>query len=265
LQPNKTGSAPAFRRDHMRGALRGRMSNIAIPLWLDEVAPGAAERARFIAANENLSDTRLKRLERLAGETTELAWRELSIRRDKRKKQLSAPELVTAQSELMWEAYRAPDFRAIGQPEIERSKARLADLGTATMKLAGNLREIGHDGQLAGMWLAYRNNRSDDPLLQLLPDHLLALAAALDRVGDFCERAASLYKPEGPVPRVGQPEAHDADKTTVIRQIARVCRRHFGLPLYSTVATLANASLGRKDITDKIVRGSLRNPGETLA
>lgn len=60
---------------------------------------------------------------------------------------------------------------------------------------------------------------------------------------------------------VGQPLDRDALKTTVIRQIARGCKRHFGTPMYSTVATLANASLGRSDIDADTVRGALRNPG----
>jgi hypothetical protein len=80
----------------------------------------------------------------------------------------------------------------------------------------------------------------------------------LKRVGDFCERAAPIYKPQGPVVPVGKVKGHKALTTTVIRQIAQVCHKHFSTPMYSTVTTLARASLGQADIDDKTVRASLR-------
>jgi len=54
---------------------------------------------------------------------------------------------------------------------------------------------------------------------------------------------------------VNDSEAH---KTTVIRKLAQVCEKHFGSPMYGTVATLANASLGRTDIDAETVRASRR-------
>jgi hypothetical protein len=156
----------------------------------------------------------------------------------------------------MWEAFRAPEFQPIGRSETKRAKERLEELSTATECVANEVNQIGKDGQLEGMWLAYRNRR---PMLsQLLPGDLLSIATALHGLSDFFLRAAALYKPEGPVPPVGQPRDHDALKTTVIRQIAQVCKRHFGTPMYSTAATLANAALERDDIDDRIVQGSLR-------
>ena len=70
--------------------------------------------------------------------------------------------------------------------------------------------------------------------------------------------AATSYKPEGPVPPVRQVNDSEAHKTTVIRKLAQVCKKHFGSPMYGTVATLANASLGRTDIDAETVRASLR-------
>jgi hypothetical protein len=232
--------------------------DIEIPSWMDACAPGAADAARQIWADQGLSQGQRERLMRLASDATRSAWRELP-RRHKSKRKLSVEELRSAQDELMWEAYRAVDFRPIGRSETDRLKAKLEKIGTDAEELAHNISETGNDIQVEGLWRIYRKNRRTDDLLIALPDDIISVAGSLKRVGDFFGRAAPLYKPEGPVPHVGQPQDTDALKTTVIRQIAKTCKSHFGTVLYSTVATLANASLGRADITRISVRGSLRN------
>jgi hypothetical protein len=168
---------------------------------------------------------------------------------------------VAAHHELMWEAFRAADFQPIGQTEIERAKARLTEIGTIAEKLANEIGEVGNDAQLDGLWITYLRRRREGSQIGQPYVRLGFLAAVLHGLADFFRRAATQFKPEGPVPSVGQPGDRDALKTTVIRQIGQVCKRHFGTPMYSTVATLANASLNRNDIDDQTVRGSLRNPG----
>jgi hypothetical protein len=231
---------------------------IEIPSWMEKSAPGAAAAARSIGDGP-LSDSQRQRLERLTSETTRRAWLEPLRQRNKSKKTLSEPELWAAHHELMLEAYRAADFQPIGQSEIEQSTATLLEIGTAVKSLAHEIGEAGSDGQLVGMWLTYRNGRRDDALLERLPSHLPLVATALERLADFFQQASKYYKPQGPVPPVGQPGDRDALKTTVIRQIAQTCRIHFDAVLHSTVATLANASLNRTDIDRYSVAGSLRN------
>jgi hypothetical protein len=162
------------------------------------------------------------------------------------------------ENELLVEAFYAVDFTPIGKAGIERAKARLVKMGTAARTLASDLRHFGPDVQFTGMWRTYLNNRRGHPLVQrLLNDPLvndpLVMAEVIAHVAEFCERAAPLYRLEGPIPPVGQPQAHDALKTTVIVKLASVCRS----VLHSTVATLANASLNRKDITRSTVQGAL--------
>jgi hypothetical protein len=236
------------------------MSIIEIPSWMDEIAPGAAEAARAIS-RENLFGSQRERLARLTSELTRSVWRELK-RPHASKRHLSESDLWEAQHELFFEAYRAADFQPVSPLEIEQSKTRIKELGAAIFTSALELRSLGRDAQLAGMWGAYRNNknRRSDRRLHSLPDHPLAVADVLERIADFCERAATLYKPEGPIPPVRQVKDSEAHKTTVIRQLAKVCKKHFGSPMYSTVAKLANASLGRTDIVDETVRASLRAP-----
>lgn len=234
------------------------MSNVEIPAWLYRFAPGAAQAARTISGG-NLSDTQRERLARLTSDATKRAWLEPRRRRQKTQRILTEDELWNAYHELMWESYRSTDFEPIGRPEIEQSKARLGAISADAGKLAREIREVGNDLQLVALWLTYRNNRRTDGFLRSLPDDLPLLPGVIDRLADFFERAAPLYKLEGPVPPVGQPQDLEALKTTVIRQIANTCRKHFGTGLYSTVATLANASLGRTDITRETVRGSLRD------
>jgi hypothetical protein len=225
---------------------------------MEDFAPGAAAAARVIVC-DTLSDIQRRRLERLTSEATRRAWLEPRRHRQKSRKQLSEEGLYQAHHELMWEAYRAVDFQPIGEPEIERSIGRLLDIRDAATNLARSISEAGSDVQLVGMWLAYRNNRRDDRLVQLLPDQLASVAKTFNCVADFFERAAVCQKPQGPVPPIGQPGSEDALKTTVIRQIAQTCQIHFGTVLYNTVATLAEAALGRTDIDRETVRGSLRN------
>jgi len=225
---------------------------------MNELAPGAAEAIRQILADKRLSNAQRERLVRLASEQTRSAWQEL-LRPHRTKKKLSNDELRKAQHEILWETYRAVDFMPIGGLEISQAKGRLEKIGRKAMELSEDISEVGDNAQMYGLWGLYRKNNRTDDLLMALPKNLLSLAKALKHVGDFFELAASNYKPEGPVARVGQPRDKDALKTTVIRQIAKVCKLHFGTVLYSTVATLANASLDRTDITRTSVRGSLRN------
>jgi hypothetical protein len=244
--------------------MRGRVSKIEIPSWMDQLTPGAAQAARLISRG-NLSDLQRQRLARLTSDATKRAWLEPGRQRQKSKRKLTKRQLWAGHHELMWEAYRAADFQPIGRPEIEQSKANLAAISTDAAKLARDIREVGNDGQLAGLWLVYRNNRRDDAFLQRLPDDLPSAAQVIDRVADFFWQATTHHKPEGPVPPVGHAHHRDALKTTVIRQIAQTCQRHFGTILYSTVATLAKASLDRTDIDRESVRGSLRNKSRTMA
>jgi hypothetical protein len=237
---------------------RRRMSIIGIPSWMDEIAPGAAEAARAISVGK-LSRLQHERLARLTSEVTRSVWRELK-RSHSSKRRLSDRELWKAQHELIYEAYRAADFQPVSPWEIEQSKTRIKELGAAIFTSALELRTLGCDKQLAGMWRAYRNNRRSDRLLHSLPDHPSALADVLEPIADFCERAATHYKPEGPIPPVRQVRDSEALKTTVIRNLAQVCEKHFGSRMYGTVANLANASLGRTDINAVTVRASLRPP-----
>jgi hypothetical protein len=234
------------------------MSIIEIPSWMDEIAPGAAEAARAISVGKP-SRLQHERLARLTSEVTRSVWRELK-RPHSSKRRLCDRELWKAQHELMYEAYRAADFQPVSPQEIEQSKTRIKELAAAIFTSALELRTLGCDKQFAGMWRTYRNNRRSDRVLHSLPDHPLAIADVLKRIADFCERAATPYKPEGPVPPVRQVKDSEAHKTTVIRKLAQVCENHFGSPMYGTVATLANASLGRADINAVTVRASLRAP-----
>jgi hypothetical protein len=228
-----------------------------IPPWLDEAAPGAADAARIISTDPNLSEPQRERLQRLVSDSTRRAWRELRVRRQKSKKQLSDDELWQAQHEIMWEAYRAPDLPPVGLPEIHRTKAGLAKIGKSAVKLGNDIWKL-NDVQLTGMWALYRRKFPADDLVQSLPDNLQAIAKMLDRIGKFLGLAARPYKPYGPVDPVGQPGDSEALKTVVIRRIAKTCEKHFGASLYTTVATFANASLNRQDITNMTVRQSLQ-------
>jgi hypothetical protein len=227
--------------------------------WLnapfDEVAPGAADAARSISSDPNLSQPQRDRLQRLVSET-KLAWRELSMHRHESKRQLDPGELYDAQHELLVTAFYAADFQPIGQPEIDRLKEALAEIGEAATKLADEIWKAGKDVSLTARWRLYCYKHPD--LMKTLPDHLSGVAQLVNCIGSFFADAAPHYKPAGPVLPVGQPKSQDALRTEVIRKIASVCEKHFGTPLYSTVATLANASLNRNDITDVVVRGSLR-------
>jgi hypothetical protein len=224
---------------------------------MDEHAPGAAEAVRIISRGE-LSDKQRGRLARLTSDATKSAWLELAVRRQKTKRKLSKKKLLEAQHELMWEAYRAADFAPTGEKEIEQAERRLEEIATAATKLSHDVSKAGEDLQMIGLWRTYRNNRRDDVFLQRLPDHLWDVATTIAHVGDFFQRAVPFYKFEGPVPPVGHPWDPDALKTTVIRQIAQTCQKHFGTSLYSTVATLANASVGCHEINRVLVRASLR-------
>ena len=207
-----------------------------------------------------LTGSQRHRLERLTSEATRRAWLEPLHRRQKNKEALSQSKLWEAHYELMWEAFRAPGFQPIGQKKIDASRARLKQIAMIAEQLANEIGEVGRDMLLESLWVKYQRSRREDTLAGPY-EGLAPQTAALRRLADFFRRAAPLYTPQGPVRPVGQPRDRDALKTTVIRQIAQVCKKHFGTPMYSTVATLANASLGRDDIDDKTVRGSLRNPG----
>jgi len=228
---------------------------IAIPPWMEEHVAGAAAAARAIA-NGPISEPQRQRLERLTSDATRPAWMEPQRHRDKqRTKALPAADLWLAYHELLWEAYRAPDLQPIGRAAVEQEKQALLDTALAAAVLENLVLAASHDGQLAGMWGTYRN-RSTARLE--LPADLHGVVATLGKLADFFQRAAPHYKPAGPVPPTGKPKAADALKTMVIRKISAVCKAHFGSPLLSTIATLANASLDRTDIDRTAVQGSLR-------
>jgi hypothetical protein len=251
----RTGFPP-----HPGGASAEGALTIAIPSWMEELAPGAAAAARFIGGGA-LTRSQRRRLERLTNEATRRAWLEPLRPRQKNKKALSRPKLWAAHHELMWEAFRAPDFQPIGQKEIDRARVRLKQIGKIGEKFAKEIGDVGNDVQLEGLWVMYQKRRRGATLLGQPYETLASQATALRGLADFFSRTAAFYKPEGPVLPVGQPRDRDALKTTVIRQIAKVCKRHVGTPMYSTVARLANASLGRRDIDADTVRGAVRNPG----
>jgi hypothetical protein len=227
---------------------------------MEESAPGAAAAARTISSGA-LTVSQRQRLERLTSEATKRAWLEPLRRREKNKKALSEPELWAAHHELMWEAFRAPDFPPIGRSEIDRAKTRLTKIGANAEKLANEIGEVGKDAQLEGQWFTYQKRNREIDQIGLPYIGFASAATAIHGLADFFKLAATDYKVEGPVPPVGQPRDQEALKTTVIRQLAQVCKRHFGTPMYSTVATLANAALGRSDLDADTVRGAVRDPG----
>ena len=187
---------------------------------------------------------------RLTGDKTKYAWLETASKRQANRKKLSEAELYGAQHELMWEAFRAADFQPVGQSEIKQAKARLADMVTAAQSLAREIREVDIDAQIYGLWGSYQGRRHDDVPLS-------SIVTELDGLADFFRWAETHYKPQGPVLPVGQPKDREALKTTVIRKIAETCEKHFETPLLGTVATLANESLNRNDITRASVQGCI--------
>jgi hypothetical protein len=260
---NRRGSGSAQKSRTVPDARRSRASTVVIPLWMDKSAPGAAEAARTIAAGP-LSASQRERLQRLTSDATRSAWLEPLRRRNKSKEAFSENELWNAHHELMVEAHRAPEFRPIGNSEIQQSIEKLVGLGNAIEGASREMRKICNDAQLIGLWGVYRNRLRKEGSLEALPDQLPSVVDALDQVAEFFQRAGERYKPQGPVPLVGHPRDRDALKTTVIRQIAQTCQKHFGAVLHSTVATLANAALARTDIDRNSVAGSLRRSPRTV-
>jgi hypothetical protein len=237
---------------------------ILLPSWIENEVPGAAKAARLISREKLRKDQR-QRLERLTSERTKSAWYELErpIKKSK-KKELSKEQLWEAQFELMSVAFRAADLPPIGQREIMLAKKEISDLASSDAKLARGLWTFGSDAQLVGLWSLYLKNRSCGPTSRFSSYPFVPFAVELGRLGDFLERAADLYKKE-PIPPLRNVKASTAPSTIVIRLIADVCKRRLGTPMYSTVATLANASLGREDISDTTVRSSLRTLAKTEA
>jgi hypothetical protein len=224
---------------------------------MDKFAPGAAQAARMIWEGP-LSASQRERLQRLTSETTRIAWDETRRRRNVSKKALSKNDLWQAHHELMVETHRAPDFCPIGNSEIQQSIESLVEIGKAIDGASREIRKICNDAQLIGLWGVYRNRLRKEGSLEALPDQLTSVVAALDQIAEFFQRACQQYKPQGPVPPVGHPQNRDALKTTVIRKIAQTSKKHFGVVLHSTVATLAKAALDRTDIDRNSVAGSLR-------
>jgi hypothetical protein len=228
---------------------------------MEKDAPGAAEAARTIArghVTEPLTEPQRRRLKRLIADNTKPAWLEPLRRRDKSKPALTPEAIWAAHFEIMFEAFRAAEFLPIGRKKIKDLKEGLSTAGGILNQVARIIIEMSRYPQLWGMWSAYLRKHSDNPLLRGLPNDLELLGAVQEEIASFFNAAGAHYKPEGPVPPAGRPGSKDALKTAVIRQLANVCQKHFGTPLYSTVATLANASLGSDDIDRVSVRASLR-------
>jgi hypothetical protein len=240
----------------MRAPAVARVNDLDLPSWMDTEAPGAAAAARLLW-NEAQSDAQRERLKRLTSESTRRVWRELR-RPHKSKKSLSQDEMYNAQLHLLSTAFHAADFLPISGTEIAQRREHLASINAQISLVARHVREVAGDAQLWGLWQQYRRNRSEDRLLAALPDDLVAVAGLLEHIADFFRRASPMFKPAGPVPPVGK-LGDEALKTTVIRAIAEECEKWFGTTMHSTVANLANSTLGRTDITRESVRGSLRN------
>jgi hypothetical protein len=232
------------------------VDDLIIPSWMEQEAPGAAEAARLIW-RENLSEAQRQRLCRLTSDTR-LAWRE--TRRKHRSKNLLPDDVLwNAHLHLLSTAFSAAEFSPIGEAEVAGRRAALAEIGAQLTKATSNFRKIAGDAQLSDLWRLYRMKEGTDPLTAVLSDDPHSIAAVLERVCDFFNRASIAYRPGGPAPPVGKPGDREALKTTVIRAITRECQSWFGTPMHSTVATLANASLNRADIVRDTVRGSLRS------
>ena len=112
-------------------------------------------------------------------------------------------------------------------------------------------------------WRIYRANRQNDEFLRdVIPDNLVGIAKALDYLSDFYKRVAdpdSGIRPGGPrLAVVQQPDSEKSLKRAVVIHIGGICRNHFRAPMYSTVTTLANLTLGCDDITQRTVREILR-------
>jgi hypothetical protein len=230
----------------------------AVPPWMAKNAPGAAEAARAIARG-HLTEPQRRRLERLIADNTARAWLEpLRRRRTKDKPGLTQEAMRAAHFEMMFKAFSAAEHPPIGRKKIKDIKEGLLTAASNLSQLARIIIVMSSYPQLAGMWSTYLLNRSDNPLLRGLPKDLELMGQVQEEIAGFFNAAGAHYKPEGPVPPAGRPGSKDALKTAVIRQLASVCEKHFGTPLYSTVATLVNASLGCDDIDRVSVRASLR-------
>jgi hypothetical protein len=222
---------------------------------MEERAAGAAAAARTIA-NRPISEAQRQRVARLTGEPTKRAWLEPQRRRNKSKsKILTDTDLWFAYFELFGAAFDAADYQPIGSGDVEQEKRALLVTASLATGLRILLRKAAQELQLAGLWGAYRNRST---ARVELPTDLDGVVAMLGELAEFFEWAAPHYKPAGPVPPTGKPKARDALKTTVIHKISATCKAHFGSPLLSTTAILANASLDRTDIDRAAVQGSLR-------
>jgi hypothetical protein len=233
------------------------MVDVEIPNWVDDIAPGAAEAVRFYVSRIGLSDVQRRRLARLVGPHTKHAWQELR-RRLGSKKVLTPEELHWAQFQLLLTAFRAADNLPTSKRKIARMKMPLEEAGALAAELVTSIGQLADDPQVWGMWGRYWNRLSAEGEPLSLPRDLRDVANELKGLTKFFDRAVPLYKPQGSAPVVRYPFGSAGLRTAVIRTIARECKDKFGLHMHSVVAALANASLGNANITDDVVRQSLR-------
>jgi hypothetical protein len=230
---------------------------IKIPEWVDDIAPGAAEAVRFYDSRNGLSDAQRRRLACLVGPDTKHAWQELH-RPLGSKNKLTPEDLHWAQFHLLRTAFDAADNSPTSEREIARMKKPLEEAGVRAAELATAIGQLADDPQVWGMWHAYWNRMKAEGSPPSFPRQLHDVANELKLLTKFFTQATRFYKPRGSVPVVRYPGGRDAQRTAVVRTIARECKDKFGLHMHSVVAALANASLERADITVDMVRQSLR-------
>jgi hypothetical protein len=193
----------------MRSACGGAVSDISIPSWMDELAPGAAEAARNIssgtlvrdplrARGAKLTAKERERLRRLVNhpkynESNEAVWRELSLWRGKERP--SDNEVRNAQYELFRAAFCAPDLPPITKTEIRKRKAALAGVAKRIVEAAHDLDTIVASDeivatQLADFWRIFRTKYG-------FSENFCAVFDLLGIPGHFIEVAAKYIRPAG--------------------------------------------------------------------
>jgi hypothetical protein len=246
------------------------VTDISIPSWMEELAPGAAQAARNISSGTlardplgahgaELTAKKRERLQRLVNHckyngSNEAAWGELNAWRGKERP--SDIEVWIAQYELFRAAFRAPDLPPITKTEIRERKAALAGVAKRIVEATGDLdRIVASDEiiatQLADFWQTFRTKYG-------FAEGFYTVFDLLGTLGYFIDDAAKHIKHAGPAPHLDKMRGKNAKTRASVRHIAETCEQLFGSPMYETVAKLASASLGRT-VSIEIVRNSLRS------